>query len=68
MKFVEIFKNYIKKLIKNFSVPQTPIGLTSLGIRRKCLDKINKFNYSVNRFCMDLSTPVHEPYYLKFKQ
>lgn len=57
-------KKYFNKLKNFFYIPQAPIGLKAMGIQSRYLNKINRFNYSVNRFYTDLLSPVQDPYLL----
>ena len=62
MKFIKKVFIKFKRLLKK---SKQPIGLSSIGIRLNYLNKINKFNYSMNRFCFDINYPVKKPFYLK---
>lgn len=50
------------KLKEIFYIPQAPVGLNAMGVRGRYLDKIYKCNYSANRFCSELISPVDDPY------
>ena len=63
-------KKFLLKIHRTFisykKKQNSPIGLSSLGIKHNCLNEVNRFNYSINRFCSDILSPVPEPFYLKF--
>ena len=63
---MSFLKKFFNKLKDFFCIPQAPVGLASMGIKAKYLEKINGFNYSRNRFYTDLLNPVKDPYLFKY--
>lgn len=63
-----VYEKYLTKLYSKlkeiFYIPQAPVGLNAMGVRGKYLDKIYRCNYSANRFCSELISPVDDPYLL----
>ena len=62
MKFL---KKICKTIISYFHIKESPIGLKSLGIKNKYLEKFNNFCYNKIRFSTKTLSPVKIPYYLK---
>ncbi len=61
-----VYEKYLtkwyEKLKEYFYIPQAPVGLNAMGVRGNYLNKIYRCNYSRNRFCSDIISPVDDPY------
>ncbi len=61
-----LYEKYLTKWYANlkeyFYIPQAPVGLNAMGVRGNYLKKIYRCNYSKNRFCSDIISPVDDPY------
>ena len=61
-----VYEKYLTKwyeqLKETFYIPQAPVGLNAMGVRGKYLNKIYRCNYSTNRFCSEMLSPVDDPY------
>ncbi len=61
-----VYEKYLTKLYallkEIFYMPPAPVGLNAMGVRGKYLDKIYRCNYSQNRFCAEITSPVDDPY------
>lgn len=61
-----VYEKYLTKIYlmlkEIFYMPPAPVGLNAMGVRARYLDKIYRCNYSKNRFCSDIISPVNDPY------
>ena len=61
-----VYEKYLTKIYAKlkeiFYIPPAPVGLNAIGVRGNYLDKIYRCNYSQNRFCSDIISPVDDPY------
>ena len=63
-----VYEKYLTKIYAKlkeiFYMPPAPVGLNAIGVRGNYLDKIYRCNYSQNRFCSDITSPVNDPYFI----